>query len=743
MLSGNNALILLVHPESFHALAIARSLRSHGLGVVLASSGLEAVSKIRTLPVDLALVDFEMGGGEGSLGSGVEIARGLQVPVLFLVEGDSALKELDDLPGLQVYGCVEKGAGEQLLAAQVSIALRLAEKRAAPLPAARPLSPEMLAVLSAGMRDSDFRAVLNSSIDIETWHAPNGKVLWISPSIERITGFSVADCLAMPDYPLPIIHPDDRPWIADALPNIFSRGSVGNDIEFRLCTSTGGFIWASVSWQPMYDDSGFYMGIHTSVRDINERCQMEEAMQQSEKLYHTVLQLMPDGVSIIGPNGRIQFISERMFQLFGLSRAEEMLGHLATDFIIPEDHLRAQKNIQASMTGQTSGYNAYTMLRPNGQTFIGEIRTSAIPYERSGSSGGFISIVRDVTSRYQAEKELQESRARYQMVFENSGTANAIFDTDCRLTLSNSMFYSHLGGAPSSWLGKTVRELFGDQGEEIEAAMLQVLSTGSSRVYDSQINDPLGTIWLRSALQPLFDADKKVVGVQMISQDITESRQAQEDIRKALHEKEVLLRELYHRTRNNMEVISAMLNLKAAQSSDQSLKQALTDMDSRIRAMALVHQKLYQSQNLSVIDLKDYLGELSALMLKTYQRTEGKVKLTFEAESVPVLIDIAIPCGLIINEILTNSLKYAFPGRRKGEIFVRLSRVGGDRLELQVADNGVGLKPGFDLRDSTGLGTQIIMRIASHQLGAQVAVETRNGVTWRISFRDNRYQARI
>jgi PAS domain S-box-containing protein len=226
-------------------------------------------------------------------------------------------------------------------------------------------------------------------------------------------------------------------------------------------------------------------------------------------------------------------------------------------------------------------------------------------------------------------------------------------------------------------------------------------------------------------------------------EDISKKKKAEEALNESLKEKEVLLRELYHRTKNNMQVISSLLGLKAGMLSDESVKSILNDMGGRIRTIALVHQKLYQSKNLSRIDLGDYIKDLANLLMDSYSSLSGRVILNLDLENVNVLIDTAIPCGLVINELITNALKYAFPGNRKGEINIQLSRTKDDLITLIISDNGVGIPGEKDIFSSDTLGIQLLTSIVEHQLIGKITFEVKQGVSCNVSFKDSLYVERI
>jgi len=227
------------------------------------------------------------------------------------------------------------------------------------------------------------------------------------------------------------------------------------------------------------------------------------------------------------------------------------------------------------------------------------------------------------------------------------------------------------------------------------------------------------------------------------AREIAERTRTEKLLQASLNEKEVLLRELYHRTKNNMQVISSLLALEAGKLGNEEASRILNDMDFRVKSMALVHQKLYQSRNLSRLDLGEYVRELVTLIMDMHAAKEGRVTVEFDCQSIPVLIDSAVPVGLIVNEIVSNSLKHAFPGDRPGEIRVEVGKTDAGAIRLGIADNGIGLVPERDLRASGSLGMQIIFGVARHQLGAEVAYESKEGLRWSVEFRDDRYQPRV
>ena len=231
--------------------------------------------------------------------------------------------------------------------------------------------------------------------------------------------------------------------------------------------------------------------------------------------------------------------------------------------------------------------------------------------------------------------------------------------------------------------------------------------------------------------------------IQQLTREIAERIQAEELLRASLREKELLLRELYHRTRNNMQIIGAILMLQAKKADDLQVQQVFRKTNNRIEVMAMVHEKLYQSQSLSIVNLADYIAEVAHFLRQEYHISPEKVSLVFDTEPVEVLFDIAIPCGLVLNELISNALQHAFPGDQTGRIRVCLQRTDPGELLLEVSDNGVGLPQDFDFPQDGNFGMQTISALVQYQLRGTLTFDSHNGVTCRIQFRDDLYEARV
>jgi two-component sensor histidine kinase len=249
--------------------------------------------------------------------------------------------------------------------------------------------------------------------------------------------------------------------------------------------------------------------------------------------------------------------------------------------------------------------------------------------------------------------------------------------------------------------------------------------------------------WIQMVLFPLKNKRGKVSKVNLILQDLTDTKEFEAELKKSIEEKMLLLKELSHRTKNNMQVISSFIHLQKRYTNDEKLDGIFNDLITRIQAISLVHQKLDKAQNLSRVNLKQYIPDLLKLIAGTYNLPGKKITVNYEIENIDLLIDLAVPCGLVINEIISNSYKHAFPENRDGIIDVEVKKDKDDLILLSISDNGVGIPKDFDLKHSNSIGVLTIINIIELQLQGTIDYKNSDGLSWNISFKEQWYEERI
>ena len=221
--------------------------------------------------------------------------------------------------------------------------------------------------------------------------------------------------------------------------------------------------------------------------------------------------------------------------------------------------------------------------------------------------------------------------------------------------------------------------------------------------------------------------------IENLVKEIAERNRAQEQVKASLREKEVLLKEVHHRVKNNLQIIYSLLHLQSGYVKDDEARHGFQESQGRVRSMALIHEQLYQSGDLARIDFGEYVRSLSANLLRAYEVDSEVAVLKIDCGDVRLAIDTAIPCGLIMNELVTNSLKYAFPEATAAQIRISLHSRNGNEITLRVHDNGVGLPEGLDFRNTESLGLQLVSTL-TEQIGGTIELDSRAGTDFVITF---------
>jgi PAS domain S-box-containing protein len=343
--------------------------------------------------------------------------------------------------------------------------------------------------------------------------------------------------------------------------------------------------------------------------------------------------------------------------------------------------------------------------------------------------------------KIEAEAALLESETRYRSMFEKNYAVMVLLDSeDYRIIDANP--------AASGYYGYSIDELknmnISDLSIEEEKSLLYR--------YNPSINNNANHFYSQHILSNSIVRDVEIFlspinyrGAQLshcIIQDITDRNKAVEALQISLNEKKELIKEIYHRTKNNMQVIISMFSLQTVYSDEDKIEKILKDMENRIRAMALVHEKLYKSRNLSRLDLKEYLTELVYNIIAGYGITD-KIKILNNMMNIDVLIDTAVPCGIVVNELVTNIAKYAFPDNRPGILSIDLGMDQNGYILLVVSDNGIGCEIDLNSGNNLSMGLQIVKNIVEYQLRGIIELRAEAGMKWIIRFKDNVYNERV
>lgn len=346
----------------------------------------------------------------------------------------------------------------------------------------------------------------------------------------------------------------------------------------------------------------------------------------------------------------------------------------------------------------------------------------------------------EISQKEKAEQRLKEQLLRTQAIFESSSNTFLLtLDLDGKVLSFNTQFknyYQNLSGITLE-VGASFENTLARFLNKTEVRTFKYLTSkvykGKQRQVEFRLNIEDREYWLEVYLSPIYDVYNNVSEISLVAHDVTEKQQASEEIKESLKEKEILLKEIHHRVKNNMQVISSILNLQSSYVEDENTLLILQESRDRIRSMAMIHESLYRRDDFSSIDFSGYIDNLAQNLVSSY-RVGQKIKVNKDLEQVNIDLDQAIPCGLLVNEVITNSLKYAWGNEGSGNIDIKL-RKEGNFIFLEIGDDGKGLPDEFDLIKSDTLGLQLIITLIE-QLDGELSVDISNGTKYLIKFED-------
>jgi PAS domain S-box-containing protein len=494
--------------------------------------------------------------------------------------------------------------------------------------------------------------------------------------------------------------------------------------------------------------------------DITNRKMTEDALRQSEAKFRLIADNTADSIWIFDMDMHLLYISPSVKRMKGFT-VEEMLSLSLEEMMTPASLESLMKVFDHEMVLEASGTadpdrtvlfeteeyckSGATILVENSVTLIRD--TKGRPVRMQG-------ISRDITGRKQAEEVLLEAKERYRSLFDRSLDCVYIHDFEGNFIEANPSALKLLGYTGEEILSVNFISLL--SAEQIPLArneIREIIATGTqteSSEYRVKCRD--GTYVDVETTATLLHHEGKPYAIQGFARDMTERKKAEEKLKKfnedlergiaertarinaSLEEKVVLLREIHHRVKNNLQFLISLLNLQSRTITDPMMITALKESTQRIRAMSIVHEKMYSGNDLAHIDFLSYLSSLATSQIEFYRLRQSKVTLEITGENIMLDINTAIPLGLVMNELLSNALKYAFHCDRLGIIQIVKKKTEG-RLEITFADNGVGLPEGFDITTSQSLGLRLV-QILVEQISGTIEIDRTAGTAFNFVVKD-------
>lgn len=345
------------------------------------------------------------------------------------------------------------------------------------------------------------------------------------------------------------------------------------------------------------------------------------------------------------------------------------------------------------------------------------------------------------TRQAKYERALQQSDERFRRVVEAAPNAMVMTNAAGRIEMVNAQAERMFGYKRAELLGRPIEmlvpERFRGHHPELRAAFFQDPQSrpmGAERELFALGKDG-NEFAVEIGLNPIETEDGTMVLSSIV--DISERKHREDGIKAALREKELLLAEIHHRVKNNLQVISGLLDLQSSKITDATALQLLVESQNRIKAMSLIHQTLYESKDFARVDFGTFLDSLVPNLVSSYGATAGQVDLLIDTTQIFLPIDAAIPCGLIVNELISNALKHAFPDGRRGQIKIDLTHDENQDIFLSVGDDGIGIPADLDIENANTLGLQLVT-LLTDQIGGTIAIQRANPTLFALQFRVER-----
>jgi PAS domain S-box-containing protein len=704
--------ILVVEDEQIVAADILRRLERMGYRVpAVASTGEEAIARVEEFHPDLLLMDIVLQGPTDGVQAAQEIRTRVDLPIVYLTAYTDQ-ETVRRAKQTQPSGFLIKPFDEREL--NFTIEMALFKHRA-----------------ERELRRTEeiFRELADSSDEVYWMMDANlASILYANPAFEKIWGARRPEVSSGLGALLAAVHPDDKARV-EAMYRRAAQGEPDDTgTEYRIVRPDGMTRWIWTRAFPVRDRHATVYRVASVSQDITRQKWAWETLQESEERYRLLAENVRDMISRHNSDGVFVYASPSCRALLGY-KPEDLLGRSLTEYVHPEDLrgiLRQHSTLFDALAAGTVAYRA----RKSDGTYTW-IETTARPVKKivSDHIRELAAVSRDISDR----KEREEVLRRYEFIANTSHELMALINRDYIHEAANDAYCRALGKTRGDVVGHSLATVWlPDTFAEVIKTPLEQCLTGREIRYEGWCTMEGGARRCFDIRQyPYFNSRSEVTHCVLVAVDITERKSSVETTQATLKEKEVLLKEVHHRVKNNLQVITSLLNLQLNVITNKETRELIRESQNRVRSMALIHEKLYQAENVGQIDLEDYLRSLTRDLFRSYG--VGGVNLKLEVEEIKVDVDTAIPCGLIVNELVSNALKYAFPLGKEGQVHLKVAKVSRQQAAMSVSDNGIGLPGELAGYSSNTLGFQLVHMLVK-QLRGTLDVVRNGGTTFMITF---------
>lgn len=719
MNSGGKKTILLVEDDALIALDESRILQKYGYRVILAHNGEKAIQAFESSPeIDLILMDINLGSGMDGTRAAEVILQQRDLPLIFL--SSHTEREVVELTeGITSYGYIVKDSGETVLIASIKMAFRLFESRVKEKQQAERLRYQ------AGLLQQISDAVIATDLNIAitSWNT----------AAEKMYGWSEAEVLGQNLDEL--LRSEFLEMTQQEAQQQLKAHKVWRGL-LRQQRKDGQSLYVQATVSYVEDAAGNTIGGVTVNHDITEEKLAADALRESDRKVQTMIRESWDGFVLLDECGTIVEWNPANERITGLSSAQAIgrpYWEVQEQFFSPAqrtpEHLERNRAMiqQALRTGEAPFLNRFLdihLTQPSGE----DIHIQQFVYSIQTASGFCLAgMTKDLTGQKRAEDAAQVAEARYYTLFEQSHDAVFLINLEGKHLEVNHRAAEMLGYQLAELQGLSIFEVSAEPGESYN--VLQRLVQGEEiPTYERLFRKKSGQqIPVEISVELVRGAASQPLYVQSIVRDITERKRAEAALQKAYEEKQALLKELQHRAKNSFTQINSLVELMADASHGEETRAALSEIGSRVRAVAELYQLLYATDSVTRVDLDEYCTRVIAPF-----ELGGRIHFCHTCEAITTPAKTAAALGLILTELVTNAVKHAFPGSRTGTVKVELSRVT-DGAVLQIEDDGVGLPADRDVFAGDSLGLQIVQALTAEIKGV-FAIESRSGTLCRVTF---------
>jgi len=482
-----------------------------------------------------------------------------------------------------------------------------------------------------------------------------------------------------------------------------------------------------------YSTGNKIIGRVTTFVDITEYKQTEQKLVESANLLESINKNVNEGILRSTLDDGLVYVNQAFVELFDYDSKEEVLATDPTEFYAEAGD---RWNLLKSLKNEDEFKNEEVLFkRKDGSTFWG-LENSTL--NKDNGDTYIDGVITNIDSRRKAEEQLRKSEEKYRKILKNIEEGYFETDLEGNFTFFNSALVEIVGYSAEKMIGMNNRAYMDEENaRKVFETFNRVHETGiSEHGFDWELICEDGSrVVVEASVYLRKDSEGNSVGFSGMVRNVTDRINKQKQIKNSLKEKEVLLGEIHHRVKNNLAVISGLLYLQADKTTNEDARKALMQSQSRINSMALIHELLYDNKTFSSLNPDTYITQLVEHISANMQTGESTIDTKVEAQDFDLEMSTAVPCALIINELITNAYKYAFEGQENGVIDIKFHKEASGHYKLSVADNGVGLPEGFTLSDSSqhSLGLSLVKTL-TNQLKGELQVHDDDGAEFIITF---------